>query len=425
MLICRAMRCRWSVVAVCALLGGAPAPVEAGQEAPTAGATLRPLVNPVYPSGRLVIEYSLDRPAERVDIDILDAKGAAVAGWSGGAAGSKTVGQADRFTLAEALTRQGRNTVTWDLRASGYFAAGAPGSPPRFSPGPLVPPGTYTAQLTALGQTLQQTFTVVARPPLAAGRQADLEAQFDFLMQVRGRASAASAAITRVRAMKDRVAARLKTIEDPAMTEAGASLLKQLTALEGGGGEPVSATSGVVTLHEALIALRGAADAVGRPTDALQARLQELGLALQSRIISLNALSAGAYARFERGEAPLQGSTGAEFSAATVQFDRKGIDFGAWLRTFTARVKANWSIPSSARSERGHVVVQFVVHRSGEITDVVVAAASEVAAFNASAERAVLAAAFAPPLPDKYPADTCPVTMTFYFNEAPPQKRRP
>jgi TonB family protein len=391
------------------------APKPAVQEAAKPVATLQKPADGTYPSGRVVIAYSLEQAAGRVDIDVVDAKGAVVAGWTGGAAG-QAAGQADRFALPEPLTKPGTHSIAWDLHASGYVAAG---DPPGFLPGPLVPPGAYVARLTALGQTTRQGFKVTAESPLSPARQADLEARFELAMQIRGGASAASAAVKRVRAQKARVAERLARGADSATREAGTALTRRLTDLEGVAGQEVSASSGVGPLHEALAALLREVEAGGRPTGAQATRFGELAAALQSRIVELNALTSGSFARFERGETLPSGPSGAAFGAAAIQLDRKGVDFDAWVTSYVSELKRRWIIPAALSAQKGRVVVTLVVLTSGVVTGIDIASPSDVPAFNESARGAVLAASPAPPLPEKYPGESCRMTVTFYFNELP------
>ncbi len=399
--------------AACVLLTASAA----SAQAPAApGLTLRPPANAAYPSGPAAIEYSLDRPADVVEIDVIDAKDAVVVGWSGGAKYRQAAEAADRLLLSEALTRPGRQTVTWDLHASGYFAALAEGVPPRYSPGPLVPPGHYVVRITALGQTSKQPLEVVSSLPLAATREEDLRAQFDLAMQIRGSASAASRAIRRGRALEARVNAHLKGTSDAATIESGHALLRRLDEILGMPGEAVSASAGVVALYNGLALLETQVEVAGRPTEARLDRYRVLGSALQARILSLNSLISGSYARFERGDTtpPVP----AAFGATTVKFDSKGVDFGPWVRTFIGTVNRSWTIPKEMASTKGRVVVTFVVHKSGSVTDILVATPSDFAAFNDSARKAIYAASLAPPLPDSFPAETCPMTVTFYFNQA-------
>ena len=405
-----------TALAVCALL--LPSAAGAAQETAKASLTLQPPADAVHPSGRAVFEYTLNEPADVVDIDVLDARGAVVAGWSGGAKYRQAADAADRMLLPEALTKPGRQSVTWDLRASGYFAAGAAGKPPRYTPGPLVPPGHYQVQIRALGRTVSQPLNIVSHLPLSAAREADLEAQFGLAMQIRGSASAAAMAVRRTRAMKERVKARLKDATDPAATDSGNALLRRLDEVEGLAAGTAPVTDGVLELQQALIALGSQVEAGGRPTEARADRYRALSGALQARILSLNSLASGSYARFERGDTTPPAP--AAFGTATVKFDNKGVDFGPWVRTFMGTVNRSWTIPRELASTKGRVVVTFVVHRSGSVTDIVVATPSDVAAFNDSARKAVFAASLAEPLPDSFPVESCPVTVTFYFNDRPP-----
>jgi TonB family protein len=71
---------------------------------------------------------------------------------------------------------------------------------------------------------------------------------------------------------------------------------------------------------------------------------------------------------------------------------------------------------------RGHVSVSFNVHRDGAITDIVVVGPSKVEEFNRSSFNAIAASSPVQPLPAEYPDEMAPITITFYYNETPPQK---
>jgi TonB family protein len=114
-----------------------------------------------------------------------------------------------------------------------------------------------------------------------------------------------------------------------------------------------------------------------------------------------------------------QGDTGA-FGPA-IQFDTKGVEFGPWIRRFIAQIKRNWFIPYAAMTMRGHVTLTFNVHKDGRITDLTVARPSGVDAFNNSAFNAMLGSNPTQALPPEYPADKAFFTVTFYYNEQPPQ----
>ena len=115
-----------------------------------------------------------------------------------------------------------------------------------------------------------------------------------------------------------------------------------------------------------------------------------------------------------------QGGAGGQFGPE-IQFDTKGVEFGPWIRRFIAQVKRNWLIPYAAMSMKGHVVIQFNVHKDGSITDLQVVGASPVDAFNNAAFGALSGSNPTQPLPPEYPDNRAFFTVTFFYNETPPR----
>ena len=111
---------------------------------------------------------------------------------------------------------------------------------------------------------------------------------------------------------------------------------------------------------------------------------------------------------------------GVEDPGSTIQFDTKGVEFGPWIRRFVAQVRRNWFIPHAAMSFRGRVVVTFNIHKNGRITDVAIAAPSNIDAFNRAALQAIVGSNPVEPLPPEYPDPMAFFTVTFYYNEQPP-----
>ena len=105
---------------------------------------------------------------------------------------------------------------------------------------------------------------------------------------------------------------------------------------------------------------------------------------------------------------------------ATIQFDTKGVEFGPWLRRFIAQVRRNWFVPYAAMTFRGRVVLQFNIHKNGQITDIAVVGPSDINAFNLAANNAILGSNPTEPLPPEYPEPRAFFTVTFYYNENPP-----
>ena len=105
---------------------------------------------------------------------------------------------------------------------------------------------------------------------------------------------------------------------------------------------------------------------------------------------------------------------------STIQFDTKGVEFGPWIRRFVSQVRRNWFIPNAAMSFRGHVVIQFNIHKSGRITDVNVVQPSSIDSFNRAAYNAIFGSNPTEPLPPEYPDPMAFFTVTFFYNEQPP-----
>jgi TonB family protein len=125
--------------------------------------------------------------------------------------------------------------------------------------------------------------------------------------------------------------------------------------------------------------------------------------------------------RYATGERFQNLGGGADQNFPTIQFDSKGVEFGPWIRRFVAQVKRNWMIPYAAMSMRGHVALTFYVHKDGRITELTLAGPSAVDAFNNAAYNALAWSNPTQPLPTEYPDDRAFFTVTFFYNEQPPQ----
>jgi TonB family protein len=105
----------------------------------------------------------------------------------------------------------------------------------------------------------------------------------------------------------------------------------------------------------------------------------------------------------------------------SIQFDTKGVEFGPWIRRFVAQIKRNWIVPLAAMAMHGHVVMSFNVHKDGAITDIRVEQPSTIDGFNNAAFNALIGSNPTYPLPPEYPADRAFFTVTFFYNEVPPE----
>lgn len=125
--------------------------------------------------------------------------------------------------------------------------------------------------------------------------------------------------------------------------------------------------------------------------------------------------------RYATGEKFQNLGGGAQDYGPQIQFDSKGVEFGPWIRRFVAQVKRNWFIPYAAMSLKGHVVITFYVHRDGRISELGVLGPSGVDAFDNAAYNALAWSNPTAALPAEYPDNRAFFTVTFYYNETPPQ----
>src|SRR5262249_47445926 len=129
---------------------------------------------PEYPPVGARIDYALKDSTGEVKLEILNADGTIVRSYSseggrarptpaaGGGGGGFGRGRALPTTLPK---RAGMNRFVWDLRYQGGAASGGAGEEGGFSGvGPLVPPGTYSARLTANGITKSESIIVKIDP---------------------------------------------------------------------------------------------------------------------------------------------------------------------------------------------------------------------------------------------------------------------
>ncbi|MPY86628.1 MAG: TonB family protein [Luteitalea sp.] len=100
-------------------------------------------------------------------------------------------------------------------------------------------------------------------------------------------------------------------------------------------------------------------------------------------------------------------------------FDRKGVEFGPWIRFFRAQVRSNWLVPDAAQLLKGHVVITLNVWKDGRISDIGVVRPSGIDAFDRAAVNALRWSSPTRPLPPEYPDDRVFFTVTFYYNEWP------
>jgi hypothetical protein len=202
----------------------------------------------------MVFYYLKEKPQGQVTLTFRDARGQEIKAFTSkkseeapvGEAveeGELTAGQQEETGKQEdeekkeprVATEPGLNRFVWNLRypdarnvKGAVMWAGT-------IDGPLAPPGAYSVDLTIDGQTQSTSFQLLP-DPRAAAAQADLDAQFAFLIELRDRLSETHDAVNQIRAVRQQVGdwqGRVKDRPDSAkIIEAAKALKEQLTAVE-------------------------------------------------------------------------------------------------------------------------------------------------------------------------------------------------
>ena len=177
---------------------------------------------------RAAIYYSLKQPADKVTVEILDAKGAVVQTYSQTAAdeakaAERPAGGGGFFRRGPEppSTKAGLDEFEWDLRYPGHTTFPGMILWSASNSGPLAVPGTYQVRLTADGKTLTKSFEVKENPNFTDITQADLQKQFDLAIQIRDKTSDANNAVIKIRAIKTQVDDRLGKTKDARVTAVG------------------------------------------------------------------------------------------------------------------------------------------------------------------------------------------------------------
>ncbi|HET8966366.1 MAG TPA: hypothetical protein VFN20_09135, partial [Candidatus Acidoferrum sp.] len=168
------------------------------------------------PDGAILDYFLKATPRGEISLDLLDAKGNRIRHYSSSAPiASPFVGNAANAWFAPPTVLQatpGLHRFIWDLRAEdpltltyGYFGGkldyieytlpdhSIPGLTPRQQPpGPLVPPGTYTAVLKVDGKEFRQPLEV-NRDPRVHTSEADLDEQWNLAASIASAMSASYA----------------------------------------------------------------------------------------------------------------------------------------------------------------------------------------------------------------------------------------
>ena len=188
--------------------------------------------------------YYLKQPAEKVTIDILDAKGQKIRTFTSGRADEQKqearrpeAGSEDSDSGPPPprlrLTNAGLTKFTWDLRYPG--ATVFPGMilwSGNAASGPVAAPGNYQVRLTVGDHVETEGFMIRMDPRISGVTEKDLQEQFDFAMKIRDKTSEANQAVIDIREIKKQLKDRVGKMKDRSISTAADALTKKLSEVE-------------------------------------------------------------------------------------------------------------------------------------------------------------------------------------------------
>jgi hypothetical protein len=187
------------------------------------GPQAAPAGQPEYPAAAAHIDYAVSDGAGAITVEVLDAAGSLVRGFSSSAAAPDA--PAAWLGTSALSAKPGLNRLAWDMRTAGAWDTDQRRNARN---GPLVPPGRYQVRLKSGSLVEIRPLEIRIDPRLAADgvAAADLQEQFEFNTKL-------VAAISRAR----RLGAKLRAGRDELMRRAAAdpkhgTLLEQVRALE-------------------------------------------------------------------------------------------------------------------------------------------------------------------------------------------------
>ncbi|WP_157558400.1 WD40/YVTN/BNR-like repeat-containing protein [Microscilla marina] len=181
--------------------------------------------------------YLKDKPGkdQPVTLELMDGNGKLIAKYTTQKNKSKKPRKENGVTVRKLKVKKGSNSFRWNMRYEGaerfkgmvlWFGG---------TKGPKAVPGKYKVHLTAAGKTQTQEFEIVKDPRIEAS-QADLEAQFKFLVEVRDKLTETHQAIKQIRKMKKDIGGVMARLGDndkmKDVKEMGKAMIKKISTIE-------------------------------------------------------------------------------------------------------------------------------------------------------------------------------------------------
>ncbi|MFQ5708030.1 MAG: WD40/YVTN/BNR-like repeat-containing protein [bacterium] len=268
------------------------------------------------PNGAVFHYYFKEKPTEEVKLEILDADGQSIKTFS--SKGEEKEQKKKKETEAffgeppqkdKVPAEAGMNRFVWDLRYPD--ATKVPGALLWAGSvrGPKARPGQYQVRLTVGDRTLSQPFEI-KKDPRVETSMADFKEQFDLLIKIRDRLSAAHEAVNKIRDIRKQVDGVVKRVKgqagEKAIADAAKALKEKLKGIE----EEIiqvkikasqDALNYPIKLNNKLASLAGTvASADTRPTKQAYAVFDELSARLDGNLTRLNEVMATDVPDFNR-----------------------------------------------------------------------------------------------------------------------------
>jgi len=191
------------------------------------------------PSGAIV-RYWLKAPAREVALEFLDSKGQVIHTFRSAAdttkpAAGAPAGRGGMRGPSGPPNKAGMNQFAWDMRYPdadtfrGIIMWAGRGT------GPVAPPGTYQVRMLVDGQPVKTESFNVLKDPRGNATQADLDAQFALLIQIRDRLSDANNGVRTIRNVKYQLTesgAKLRGRDSTAFARAANQFAERLSKVE-------------------------------------------------------------------------------------------------------------------------------------------------------------------------------------------------
>ena len=175
------------------------------------------------PGKALFHYYFADEPDEPITVEVLDAAGDVVRGFSSDSA------TAEENNESPISAKAGMNRVAWDVMYEGLDPVEGTvlwG----YGGGVKAPPGNYRVRLTANGGTQTQSFEVLKDPRLEHVTQRDFDEQFRMAIAIRDTLNQVYDAIRQAQSVTEQVASAMMRVEEAGLTEEFGGIADTITA---------------------------------------------------------------------------------------------------------------------------------------------------------------------------------------------------